>query len=174
MFSMRLALLCFVAAMATSGCRHRRISTVSGPGMNVKREAALLEAAEIRLGCSQNLVGAFEVSLESNYHVYRVDGCGKRFYALLHCTGICNWREAPEMRAESELQCPAAQLTRAYEPVMHVFTISGCGRTAQYELGQGHLRPVNNASTLGAPVVMPPPSSGSNAPPPPPPPPPAP
>jgi hypothetical protein len=166
-----MVLMCLAAALV-AGCRHRRVSTVSGPGMNVKREAALLEAAQVRLGCSQ-LVGAFEASLEANYHVYRVDGCGKRFYALLHCTGICNWREAPEMRAESELQCPATQLTRTYEPYSHVFTINGCGRVAQYELGQGHLRPVHGAvPPAGAPVVMPPPSTNPNAPPPPPPPPP--
>lgn len=166
----------FVVLLGASSCRHRRVATVSGPGMNHKREAALLEAAAIRLGCSaRDMVGAFEASLEANYHVYRVDGCGKRFYSLLHCTGMCNWREAPEMRAETELQCPATQLARTYSPMNHVFTITGCGRSVSYELGHGHLRPVHDAVPL-SPVVGPPPpgSAPSNLPPPPPPPPPSP
>lgn len=147
-------LMCVVAL---SGCRHRRVSTVGGPGMNVKREAALLKSASVRLSCdARQMVGTFEASLESNYHVYRVDGCGKRFYALLHCTGICKWREAPEMRAETELQCPVPQLSRTYDPSTNVFTIAGCGRAVSYELGQGHLRPVHDANAL-SPVTGPPP-----------------
>jgi hypothetical protein len=168
-----------LVCLLVTGCRHRqRVATVAGPGMNSKREAALMEQAGARLGCSRSeLLGAFEASLESNYHVYRVDGCGKRFYALLHCTGVCNWREAPEMRAEGELQCPVTQLARSYTPHNHVFVISGCGRTVAYELGQGHLRPVQAIPMTAAPVMGPPPPSTSPStypPPPPPPPPPAP
>lgn len=172
----RVSLLLLLAALSVSvsGCRHRRVSTVAGPGMNGKREVALLEAAGARLQCSRSeMVGAFEASLETNYHVYRVDGCGRRFYSLLHCTGICNWREAPEMRAETELQCPVTQLARTYNPMNHVFVISGCGRSVSYELGQGHLRPVPLAASGAPPVVMPPPpGTTTGAPPPPPPPPP--
>lgn len=138
--------------IALTGCRHRRVSTVSGPGMNSKREAALMDEASARLHCDHSgMVGAFETSLERNYHVYRVDGCGKRFYAMLHCTGICSWREAPEMRAEVDLQCPVQQLTRSYTPSNHTFVISGCGRAVAYELGHGHLRPAPTAATLGPP-----------------------
>lgn len=174
---MRLSLLLLFVLLTTSACRHRRAATIPGPGMNAKRELALLEGAASRLQCSQReLVGAFEASLE-NYHVYRVDGCGKRFYSLLHCTaGLCKWREAPEMRAETELQCPVTQLARSYAPP-HVFTITGCGRQVSYELSKGHLNPVYGTNALPPPMApppgaLPPPPSGSSIPPPPPPPPP--
>lgn len=177
---LRLSLL-LILALSTSACRHRRATTIPGPGMNAKRELMLLESAASRLQCAQNqLVGAFEASLE-NYHVYRVDGCGRRFYSLLHCTaGLCKWREAPELRAETDLQCPVTQLARSYTPHNHVFTITGCGRQASYELSKGNLRPIFDANA-GLPPPMappppgalpPPPSSGSSLPPPPPPPPP--
>ncbi len=141
-----------LAALAVSGCGRRRVQTVAGPGMNTKREHTLLEQAAARLQCDRStLIGAFEGSLETNYHAYRVDGCGKRFHALLHCTGICNWREAPEMRAETELGCPATQLTRQYTQGTHVFVITGCGRTVAYELGQGRLTPVQVVNSMPAP-----------------------
>lgn len=168
----RVALLMVLVVM--SACGHRRVATVAGPGMNTKREAALLDQAAAALQCDERgLIGAFEGSLEANYHSYRVDGCGKRFHALLHCTGICNWRTAPETLAEKALNCPATQLSRQYTPMNHVFTIVGCGQTIQYELGQGHLSPLNTAAanpTAPAPVA--PTSTTPYQPPPPPPPPP--
>jgi len=114
------------------------------------------------LQCDRHtLIGAFEGSLETNYHAYRVDGCGRRFHALLHCTGICNWREAPEMRAETELGCPANQLTRQYTMGTHVFVITGCGKSVSYELGQGRLTPVTTSAVITStppPAAAPPPA----------------
>ncbi len=138
-----------VTLVGAVGCR-RHVST-AGPGMNAKRENTLLADAARALSCDQRtLVATFEESVEKNYHAYRVDGCGQRYHALLHCTGICNWREAPERRATVDLQCPAAQLSRTY--ANRVFTVFGCGQSARYELSQGRLTPV-----LGAAGEVPPP-----------------
>ncbi|MFO0596457.1 MAG: hypothetical protein U0228_14165 [Myxococcaceae bacterium] len=169
-----------LASSALVACSHARPpATIAGPGMNVKREQALFEAAQVKLHCDPRaMVGAFEATLEDNYHSYRVDGCGQRYHAILHCTGVCKWREAPETRAELDLQCPAVQLTSAYQATTHRFTITGCGRGATYELRHGHIVPVVAQAVTGtsvAPIVGPPPPSVNPGPapltPPPPPPP---
>lgn len=136
----RFLLAVLLMTVATVACR-KHVST-AGPGMNAKRENALLADASRALNCpAGSLVATFEESIEKNYHVYRVDGCGQRYHALLHCAGICTWREAPERRAAVDLQCPATQLGRGY--ANRVFTISGCGRVAQYELSHGRINPVS-------------------------------
>ena len=161
--------IAFLLVLVTLGsaCGRRRVGpSITGPGMNNKREAQLLQQAEAQLQCHEGLVGAFEGSLETNYHAYRVDGCGKRFHALLHCTGICNWRQGPERLAESDLQCPAIQLSRTYSAQTNTFEVTGCGRSARYELGQGKIRRIDHAAV----PVGPPPPTGTVGPPPPPPP----
>lgn len=126
-----------VLAMSVVGCG-RKHASASGPGYNVKRERALFDLATPYMNNCDALATTFEGSVEPNYHLYRVDGCGQKYTSLLHCTGpVCNWIEGPESRAAADLQCPAVQLTRTY--ANKVFTVTGCGKTASFQLDHGKL-----------------------------------
>lgn len=126
-------------ALFVVGCRKH--ASASGPGYNAKREKALFQMAAPAMNNCDALATTYEGSVEVNYHVYRVDGCGARYVSLLHCTGpVCNWIEGPETRAAAELGCPAVQLARTY--VNRVFTVSGCGKQASYQLDHGRLVPM--------------------------------
>lgn len=128
-----------VVLLSVVSCRKH--ASASGPGYNAKREKALFQLAAPAMNQCGDLATTYEGSVEVNYHLYRVDGCGQRYVSLLHCTGpVCNWREGPEVRASTELGCPVTQLSRTY--VNRVFTVSGCGKQASYQLDHGHLVPV--------------------------------
>jgi hypothetical protein len=124
-----------VASCLMVGCGHAKHSKsgVSGPGMNVKREAQLLALASGRMSCpEQSLVPAFVESSEKNLHLYRVAGCNATFNALLHCiAGVCNWVEMPDQRAAQEMACPVEQLQVKYMGDA-TYSYTGCGKSANY------------------------------------------
>ena len=133
----RIVLMVAAASLLVVGCSKH--ATAQGPGMNDKREKALLDAAKPALNnCGEELTVTFQQSVETNYHLYRVDGCGQRYTSLLHCTGpVCNWIEGPETLAQMDLQCPGTQISSTY--ANQVFTVSGCGRQKNYGLSKGKL-----------------------------------
>lgn len=126
-----LIVVAFAVAFASVGCRHSR-SSITGPGMNSKREASLLITAAARLNCpADQLTPTFVQSLEKNLHLYQVVGCGSSYGSLLHCIGVCNWREMPDGRAATELGCPAEKVTRSYAGNGN-FTYAGCEKSVTY------------------------------------------
>lgn len=124
-------------SVVAAGCAKH--ATAAGPGMNDKREDALIKQAEPAINCKKDeMTVTFEQSIESNYHVYRVDGCGQKYTSILHCTGpACSWIEGPEQAASVELQCPVPQLSRTY--ANQIFTVSGCGRQKEFTLAKGKI-----------------------------------
>lgn len=147
-------LMVVLLTLGVVGCRRHASASTAGPGYNAKREKTLFAAASPAIRCDPGAMSAvFEETVERNYHLYRVDGCGQRYVSLLHCTGpTCSWIEGPESRAASELQCPATQLARTY--ANRIFTISGCGRQASYQLDHGRLVSLQQG---GVPPPPPPP-----------------
>lgn len=133
---MKTLLLLSLTMMACAGPR------VSGPGINNRRAASLFEDASRELQCPEGeLRGEYVQSIEDNLHAYTVTGCGKQTTALLHCMGgLCRWRETPEQRAVTDLQCPREQLSRQVQGKR--FVMSGCGRVQTYGFVRGHLVPV--------------------------------
>lgn len=128
-----LAVVAGLSMLAACGHSKHSKSGVSGPQMNDKREAALLELAAKQLNCpEQGLVPAYVESDEKNLFLYRVAGCNLTYNALLHCVArVCNWIEMPDARAASELGCPAEQLQMKYLGNVS-YSYSGCGRSATY------------------------------------------
>lgn len=119
------------ASLFAVGCRHAR-GSISGPAMNPKREANLMTSASARLNCpAEQLTPTFVQSLEPNLHLYQVVGCNGTYASLLHCTGVCTWREMPDARAATDLACPPEQVARAYAGSGN-FTYSGCGKSTTY------------------------------------------
>jgi len=125
---MRTALIGLIVALA-AGCAH----SISGPRMNAKREANLLQLAAKALNCtSENMVAQFKESIEWNVHVYAVDGCNGHYEAMLHCLRDCVWIEPPDQRAAFDLQCPAPnELKRTYLG-NGMYGMTGCGKSVTY------------------------------------------
>jgi hypothetical protein len=70
-----------VAVLGVASCRTPRSET-SGPGLNPKRESALLEIASRELNCDrEQLAVTYVDSIERNAHIYRADGCQKTYEA---------------------------------------------------------------------------------------------
>jgi hypothetical protein len=121
--------LCLLAACAT-----QRAATITGPGMNAKREASLMTLASGKISCDAGLLtGAFIESLERNFHLYRATGCGQTFEVFLLCVpmGGCQWVETPDTRAAFDLQCAKEKLSRTYLG-SGTFGVAGCDRTITY------------------------------------------
>jgi hypothetical protein len=162
-----------IAAMGMSSCRKRVAveAQAQGPGMNAKREATLLNDAARELNCPrEQLVPSFVESLEGNFNLYRVDGCGQVYEAFLHCVGLCNWRDTPNKVAAAALHCPKEQLTRTYLG-NGAFTVSGCGNSVDYQYIRGRLVPVAPQIAPMVQPMQPMAPTGRQTPPPPPPPP---
>lgn len=126
-----LGLLLVATSLACSHSRRSRTG-VSGPGMNARREAGLLQLGALKLKCPEDsLVPAFIESSQRNLHLYRVAGCNKTFNVLLHCIGVCLWVEMPDQRAAQELGCKAEELElRHLDGATYMY--SGCGKSAAY------------------------------------------
>jgi hypothetical protein len=151
----RLVMMSLVLVMAV-GCSHASASA-SGPGYNAKRERSLFMEAQPALNCDPgSMKTTFLGTPERNYHSYRVDGCGQAYFSLLHCTGpTCSWIEGAESRAAKDLQCPATQLVSTYSN--RIFTVTGCGKQATFQLDHGHVVPLQGGAVPMAPPPPPPP-----------------
>jgi hypothetical protein len=142
----------FLMVFSMTSCRKRVASDAQGPGMNASREATLLADASREIKCpTAQLAASFVETVEPNFNLYRVDGCGQTFESFLHCTGFCSWRDTPNKLAAAALQCPQNQLLRSYLGNA-TFSLAGCGRAVNYQYVRGRLVPVT--STL-LPVVIP-------------------
>lgn len=151
---LRMSLMAALLAVGVTGCRAH--TSVEGPGMNARREANLLDDAARTLGCAREaLKPAFVESIQRNAHVYRVDGCGRSHVAVLRCTGVCAWVEAPKATAAAELKCESEPLQTAYVGNGN-FTVSGCGRSVPFMYAHGRLQP---ASSDTPPPPPPPPAA---------------
>ncbi len=153
-----------VVVLPLLACSHARAS-ISGPGMNAKREANLLELASAETGCpAAELKPSFVKSLRSNLHEYAVDGCGKHFQANLFCAGVCVWQDgsAARKRAAFDLQCPIEQVSQVELPG-DAIGMSGCGRTITYLVVDGKLVANSGTQTQPAPAPAPKPTAPSNS-----------
>lgn len=137
---MKRLLFCALLVATSLACSHskRARTGVSGPGMNARREAGLLEMASLNMKCPEDsLVPAFIESSQRNLHLYRVAGCNQTFNALLHCIGVCLWVEMPDQRAARELGCNREELElRHLDGATYAY--SGCGKSAVYTHRNNH------------------------------------
>jgi hypothetical protein len=144
--------------VVAAGCHHP-------PGllMTPHREAKLVELASRAIECPRaEVVVQFGGSIDKDFHLYRVTGCGKQFEAIMACRAgrpgrgnRCLWLDVPDRHAAVDLDCQAPnELHRSYAGEA-TFEVTGCGRSARYTNVEGRWVSEARPTPTGGPATQP-------------------